>query len=221
MLKSQTVFSRLFWVAPLLLFCATATAQDKTVFGMRLGEVLSIPECATDKYLRYSPVAKGAGTCYKRFLVDRVPEKKEYDEKYIKKYREEHPRRPLGTETVTIEISDAPLWLVDNGVTACLIDARLEGIRFNTLGIANAELMLLRLKEKYGEPSEIVKLNAQNRVGASFPAFIATWVSPDSHVTFNSVDGSLDRGSVIIETKKGNSLRMEELKNSLKDKNPL
>ncbi len=97
----------------------------------------------------------------------------------------------------------------------------LEGIGFSTLGIADGDLVLEKLKEKYGEPTAFVPSKAQNRMGASYDAFVASWVFPNLHVTFQSVTNKLDSGLVNVDTKKGRDWRDQRLKELLKDKRPL
>lgn len=221
-MRIKSLVSGSSYVALLLLFSATVvTAQDtSSVFGMRLGQPLTIPECERNEYLWYV----GSNTCYKRDpKIYGVPEDKKFDMKYIKNYTKNNPPPALGTEQVEISFSasDWPQYISPSNTSALLIDARLEGMQFFTFGVSNADLMLERLKTKYGASTSFLPLKVKNGLGLPFDAFIASWRLPNLVVTFYSVETSLDHGRVTIDTGKGDAWRMQRLKESLKDKNPL
>ncbi|CAN5164386.1 MAG: hypothetical protein ACR2GW_12635 [Pyrinomonadaceae bacterium] len=210
MLKLLCVRLSLLLLLPL--FCATASAQDMSIFGMRLGEPLTILECARDKH-GYR-ISSDSG-CYKRTSIYGYLNDKKYDKK--------NPPPPLGTEHVEIHFpfSERPQIVSSVGVMALVIDSKLEGIGFNTLGITDDDSVLEKLKEKYGTPTAFIPNKVQNRMGASFEAFVASWVFPDLYVTFQSVTNKLDSGLVNIDTKKGKEHREQALKELQKDRRPL
>lgn len=211
------VFAALF----MALAVTTIAAQDTgSVFGIRLGQPLAFPECERNEYLTYV----GTNTCYKRDKeLYAVPEDKKWDKKFIKKYVQSNPPPPLNTEEVIISFStsDSPQYIDPFYASALLIDARVEGIQFFTFGVSNADLMLGRLKTKYGAPNSLLPLKVKNRLGLPFEAFIATWKLPNLVVTFWSVDTALNRGRVTVDTEKGDAWRTQQLRESLRDKNPL
>jgi hypothetical protein len=205
----------------LILTVSAVAAQDtNSVFGIRLGQPLTLPECARNEYLWYV----GTGTCYKRDQkIYGVPEEKKWDKKYIKNYQKNNPPPPLGTEQVMISFATAdwPQYVQPMNTSVLLIDGRVEGVQFYTFGISDADSMRERLKQKFGGPTSILPLTVKNRLGLPFDAFIATWQLPNVIVTFWSVDTSLDHGRVTVDTKNGDTWRTQQLKASLKDKVPM
>lgn len=211
----------IFCFSALVVLCpGNSQAQDMSVFGMRFGQPLTIPECAKkDKYsLDYESFP--AHTCYERLMTY-----ERFASEVFKRYDKKHPPPslpPLGTEEVRINYPYAERPEIANTtVGAILIDSKLEGISFGTRGLADANSVLERLKTKYGTSPTVVATKVQNRLGGSFDAFYAVWAFPDLRVGFHSVSGSLDKGLVIVDTTKGNEWREQRLKQAQKDKNPL
>lgn len=185
---------------------SVSTATDKTVFGIRLGEKFSIPECEKSKVglqLRY------------KFSSDKLC--------FERNFNRVQESGGIINDSVIVKfpISDAPQIMSSYEMFALVLDGNLEGIGFNTAGIRNAEMVLEKLKEKYGSPSTLVPKKVQNRLGASFDAFDAVWNLQDLVVLFQSVRSSLDSGLINIDTKKGREWRDKQLKESSKDKRPL
>src|SRR5882724_1724465 len=190
----KLVSSTAFYLASLIMvLCATATAQDMTVFGMRFGQPLAIPECLTkgSYSIDYEPFPNQ--TCYERLIVYEL-----FSAQLHKRYDKKHPPPalpPLGTEEVRIHypVLERPE-ISNTTLGAILIDARLEGITFGTRGTADADSVLEKLKAKYGTSPTLISNTVQNRLGASFDAFYALWIFPDLRVGFHSVSDTLDRG---------------------------
>src|SRR5256714_9713123 len=112
----------------LLVTSSAVVAQDRSsVFGVRLGQPLTMPECERNEYLHYV----GTNTCYKRDeKLYAVPEDKKWDKKYIKKYVQNNQPPPLGTEEVMISFStvDSPQYINPFYTSLLLIDGNVEGI---------------------------------------------------------------------------------------------
>jgi len=217
----KPIFSIASCLAVLILLSgATATAQDMSVFGMRFGQPLTIPECpATNGGYRYYASSFHSQVCYERSLtILGLDAFKWHDKK--------HPPPvlpPLGTEeevSIKFPLRETPD-IANDAVYAILIDAKLEGISFVTRGIRDADLVLEKLKAKYGASPTLVNTRVQNRIGASFDAFYAIWIFPDLQAAFHSVSETLDHGLVIIDTNKGHAWREQRLKAAAKDKHPL
>lgn len=196
-------------------FALQATAQtnspDSSVFGIPLAVPITVPECARDKD-RYEIFPKNV--CYKRWTV--------YT--YNKKYDSKNPAPPLGNgESLMISFpyAEKPSIMSGSDMMATVLDGKIEGVGFNTYGISSDDEALEKLSAKYGEPKSLIKNKVQNRMGASYDAFVAFWEFPDLFVTFESVATSLDSGLVNISTKKGKEYRDAALKELLKDKRPL
>jgi hypothetical protein len=208
-------------IAQLIVPCAAVSVpQDTTIFGMQFGQPLTIPECPTKSKYSIAYESFPNHTCYERLIIyERFAGQvyKEYDKKHLPP-----TLPPVGTEEVRINypFSERPE-ITNTTVGAILIDAKLEGISFGTRGIVDASSVLDRLKVKYGPSPTIVNTKVQNRVGASFDAFYALWIFPTLRVGFHSVSDTVDRGTVVIDTDKGNEWREKRLKEKLKDKHPL
>lgn len=194
--------------AAVLLFCVSQTpvsnayADDITIFGIPLGQDFSLPECAKASY-GYDIGTNQ--TCFERLFA------------------REKQTGPIVTETVKIRFPIAKSPAIVNGgeLIGRVIDGKLEGVGFNTMGIRNADIVLARLKEKYGEPEVFLPHVVKNRLGASFDVFDAAWSGQNIEVLFQSVSGSLDSGLVNVDTKKGSEDRSKALEELTKDKRPL
>lgn len=218
------MFVTLCLIAQLVEPCAAITVapgQDMTaIFGMQFGQPLTIPECPTEgKYsIEYKSFVNYI--CYQRLgRYGRL------GVSVFKQYDKKNPPPslpPLETEEVSINYpsSERPE-ITNTTVGAIIINTKLEGVSFGTRGIVDASSVLDRLKAKYGPSPTVVNTKVQNRLGASFDAFYAVWILPNLRVGFHSVSDTIDRGLVVIDTDKGNEWREKQLKERLKDKNPL
>ncbi len=194
----------------LLLFSAQPTsAQDMKVFGIPLGQPFTIAEC--------EPAIYGYKGDTTSVCFDRLSESAK------RKDKKKQVSEPVVNDLVKVRfpITEGPGLIAGDGFLARILDGKLEGIGFNTLGVSNADSVLKKLKEKYGSPTTLVSRKVQNRLGASFDAIEASWAFPDLYVTFDSAVYWLDSGLVNIDTKKGKEWRDNEMKNLLKDKRPL
>lgn len=178
------------------------TKKTAEVFGMSLGRNLQIPEC-NKQYGIYDISTKVV--CFERA------------------YGKEKLTSPVINETVRIAfpITESPS-IVKNGVLlGMVIDGKLEGINFNTFGVKNADSVLLKLKEKYGEPQEFVPYKEENRLGQKFDAFTAIWRQENLEVYMQSILGSITSGLVSIDTLKAKEAKSEITKSLKKENRPL
>jgi hypothetical protein len=177
---------------------------DMVIFGLRLAQPFDIPECRKMKLgnsVTYSGPTKGI--CFQRG------------------YGKESQSGPVeGSVSIEFPIMELPLGVTGGSVGGTIIDRRLEGVIIGTSGLSVQFVMLGKLKEKYGEPSQFIARKVQNRLGASFETFTATWTFENLLVVFNGVDGSLDHGLMTIGTKKGAEYRERQLKELFKDRRP-
>jgi hypothetical protein len=177
---------------------------DMTIFGLLLAQRFDIPECPKmklGKSVTYSGATKAI--CFQRG------------------YGKENQSGPVeGSVSIEFPIMDLPLGVTGGSVGGTIIDGRLEGVIVGTSGLSVQYVMLGKLKDKYGEPSRFVLSKAQNRLGATFDTFTATWTFENLLVVFDGVDGSLDHGLITIGTKKGAEYREHQLKELFKDRRP-
>lgn len=176
--------------------------QENNVFGLALGQSLQIPECRK-QYGIYDISNKSV--CFERI------------------FGREKLTTPVENETVQIRfpILDAPK-IAKNGVlVGKVIDGKLEGVNFNTFGIKNAEQVLSKLKEKYGEPHEYKPYVEENRLGQKFNAFLALWKFDNLEVYMQSIVSSISSGLVSVDTPKAKAAKQDALKELQKDPRPL
>ncbi len=84
---------------------------------------------------------------------------------------------------------------------ATIIDDNLELIRLKTT--SGKDIVLTKLKEKYGDPLKLESFDVKTKIGASFDAIRAEWRVFNIKVVYNSIDQNLDFGSLTIGTEKG------------------
>jgi hypothetical protein len=167
---------RLFIQLTLVVLSATpccATATDMTVFGLNLASDFSVPECRKESYGYSIHVTE---VCFER-LFGKVRE-----------------TGPIGTDSVRIRfpVRDSPSLVRGGELLAQVIDAKLEGVSFNTHGTSEIDRVLASLKQKYGEPSALQPRKLQNRLGATFDSTDAVWNLPDLEVLFQGASGRID-----------------------------
>jgi hypothetical protein len=170
------------------------SAPDMTVFGIKLGQKLTLAECPKD--------ASGYDLVIRQDCFQLLSAK---------------------TENVEIHfpIRNMPEMLSAPRLVALIIDGNIEGVSFSTRGIQSQNADLQRFKDKYGEPTRLVPAQVQNRMGAKFETFTALWLFPELSVSFVSASTTLDEGLVIIDTTKGHEKRSALMKDASKDRRPL
>ena len=174
---------------------------DDSVFGMRLGEKFSIPECAhlkkSNLYAENDPAP-----CYERI-----------GSTWDKKARHDSP---VTNDTVTIlfPFSQRPPIISGLKISAQIVDGHLESIGFNTMGLQTQDQTLSTLKEKYGDPTSLTELKKQNNFGATFDSHFSVWKFEKFTVVFQGTTDRFDSGLVNIDTKKGADYRSALLKKS-------
>lgn len=180
-------------LALIILLAPQQSPTIPTVFGLKLGHRIELPECL-----------KLNG---------------EYEEILVKSTCLKHHRG--GGSSIVFPFRDKPDIMKSTTLAAIVIDGNLEGVMFHTFGLRTQTTDLERLKEKYGEPSSVNKRVAQNRIGGKFETFDAVWVLPDLHVSFAPVVSTLDEGFIVIDTQKGREARRKLNAAGVKDRQPL
>jgi len=172
---------------------AQSKQADATVFGFRLGERLSIPECArlTKKSIIYAE--NDNSPCFERILSP------------LEKL---HP--PLSAnETITIffPIGQDPSMISGRTILGQLVEGNLESIGFSTRGIENQDEILASLVAKYGDAGTLTEEEKQNAFGATFDSHLAIWSFSNLSVIFQGTTDRVDAGAVNIDTPKGAAFR--------------
>lgn len=168
---------------------SAATAPDLTVFGMKLGEPLALPECAFEKSygskMRYVfPDYKNPPPdCWKhRFLASPGS-----------------PQNPNGK--YDLQLQSMPRGFSSIGVELTLIDGRVESLWFPTVGTMQADVKNT-LVAKYGSPTTDKTETLSNRMGASFESLTATWTFDDLQIVFLGLASTIEKGVVTISTQR-------------------
>lgn len=193
-------------VAALAFLAAAAPAQtntaDMTVFGFRLGEKLSLPECA---HLKKSTLYLGndSSPCFERLLLP--SDKAKWS-------------APVADETVQIRFpfGRQPSLISGLEIVGQVIAGNLEGLGFNTSGLSAQDRTLAALKDKYGEPAKLLTETKVNALGARFDSMVATWGFENLTVVFQGTTDRIDSGLVNIDTGKASDFRAAILRNSQK-----
>src|SRR5687767_4273408 len=148
-------------------------AVDMTVFGFSFGQPFTLPECERTSY--------GYKIDIRNVCFERLSDSKS-------KNRKNQALEPMVNETVKVRfpVLDGPQIVKGDGFLALILNGKLEGIGFNTLGVRNADSVLQTLKQKFGAPATVVSKKVRNVMGASFDAFHATWALSDLYITFDS-----------------------------------
>lgn len=194
-----------------LLFSVSASAQqpgtkaDASVFGvLKLGEPLALPECSQLSSGEY--IGIDTGSCYRDAVLVTIFSDEEMAAA-MKDLISDHRRRPLTLGEIIVSFEDKPI-LVSGELRAQVIEGNVEFVRFDTAGLATQDQVLAALKEKYGEPIRLENVQVKNSLGNEFSAVSARWVFDNLTVSFEAAMGRIDRGLVIIGTKKGTDFEL-------------
>jgi hypothetical protein len=177
----------------------------RSVFGLSLGEKLTMPECPFDArnkfYVDDSRVAAFDGK-----TLSQTPCFEHWDTTLA--------GQPAGTEKVGIKYPEGESPSIAAGVAALLIDSHLESVFIDTAGLSNQDQVMAALKQKYGAPSNTSETKKQNSFGAVFNSHFAVWKLANLTVVFKGTTSDINSGLVSIETKKGADYRSVLLKKS-------
>jgi hypothetical protein len=186
----------------LTLLPAAAMSADMTVFGLKLGEPLALPECHWNDSLRvYGPATNGPCMTYGRYTDRRDPASSE--------------RR------IEFPYSQRPSLSARSYVIGTVINGKLEAVTVPTRGINAIRPTMEALQAKYGEPTSVRTYPVRNRAGAQFESANATWEFADLSVVYLGSVGVLDAGEIVIATPTGIAERERQHKESTRDRRPL
>jgi hypothetical protein len=116
---------------------------------------------------------------------------------------------------------DAPPFVYGLTALPLELNGNLVGISFMTLGVSAQSAVMDALTKKYGPPSSTSSRPVQTLGGARFDAVSALWVTPGVTVTFEEVEGRIDKGRVTIDLPAGSELRRKWAKESASAGRPL
>jgi len=182
------------------------SAPDMTVFGLQLGSDLVLPECkktSSDGKLDFHYEIISRVWCYRR--------------------TDPNNQSQLGNEYVQIEVpfADRTPVFPANEIIGCVLNGKLEGMAFRTLGLVTQPDVLAKLSAKYGKPTTSATNEVQNLMGAKFESVYATWQFSNLLVEFQGTAGSLNQGSVSVRTPLGKAAYETAKKQLLNGGKPL
>lgn len=176
----------------MLLAAATPPAEPWTVFGLRLGEPVSLPMCPK----------KVVGGRVSTYLYEDDPAETCHE-----------PDRqlrgvPWRRGSVNFPLQRMPLILHINSGFTLIADGRLEGLNFETLDHTNTDAILTELTGKFGPPSSVTR-TVGGPTGVGLPAVHAEWKLRGLYVSYRNIDRSIEYGTLDIETPAMRALRGE------------
>lgn len=152
-----------------------------TVFGMTFGEPISLPLCSDVR-------SRFLSTDVEKMCYSNEPTGKGYESVTIK--------FPLSNlpNIIKFDKDTNPIAFLS------LTDGMLKSIQFFTKGVNHADLDLRALRKKYGKPFSFKSDLIQNRMGAVFKTYDATWrlKNVNVEVVFLSYWNNLDTGIISI-----------------------
>jgi hypothetical protein len=150
----------------LLAFQTNAQQSNNTVFGLELGDVMSIPECQLNKKTRvYVPEI---GSCFKRDQV------RDQSGKFV------DAEGPLGDERLEIYFAYESKPEIVSGfkIFGTVRAGKLTSIGTRTGGVGTQAQDLAQLEQKYGKPTRLQPQSLQNVMGARYEGILAEWELP-------------------------------------------
>lgn len=82
----------------------------------------------------------------------------------------------------------------------------IEGVWVSTTGIESQEYLFSKLREKYGKPSSMQRVEIQTMMGLKATKIKATWSAPNGvTIDFSGVGDRINEGGIYVNTKAGNA----------------
>lgn len=203
MMKCQSVGLGL--AAALFATASPAVAQPWTVFGLELGKPVALPECKhtvlpDGRLSKYTYELDPAVICHE-------PDIQLSD-------------APWRRGSVNFPLKQSPLILHVNSGYTHIVDGKLEGLKLETLGYANANAIISELKAKFGEPTWSGETTSTVS-GVAVPAVEAEWELPELYVSYISIGPDIDYGALLIETPVMRAVRAAHEQQQAEQRTPL
>lgn len=201
--RIKTGFKTLITAA--FLFYALAARAETTVFGLTIGKPLAMSECP-----KYSP--------YKGRVAYMVA-----DTVCAKEFNPKLPAMNVGEAwVIEFPFSQQPAHAQNNLVQPVMINGLLEAVLIWTHGNSTQEAVFLDLVAKFGEPTKKNIVAKSNAYGASVHGIEAVWDQGDDlQVLFFGVKERVDRGELMIGSRRGFTEYINRMKRSTGSKTPL
>jgi hypothetical protein len=163
---------------------AGASPEPMTVFGLELGKPLTIPVCER----KLMP-----GGYRSQFTYESDPKETCYEPDI------QLSDAPWRRGSVNFPLQSTPSILPFNSGFTLIVDGKLEGVQFSTRGYGDADVILNQLTGKFGKPTSLDETTSTVS-GIPLPAIEAHWRLPNLHVSYISIDQSVEYGLLRVET---------------------
>jgi hypothetical protein len=184
---------------------------DTTVFGLRLGEAVNLPECPSDDAIDLDEQQKGGKTTC---IIQRGND-------LLEKLAAPDAKTKDGRDLLDIRLARdrCPEWLQSAsfcGVHGTARNRILDGVVIFTGEMQRQDRIVGDLKKKYGRSPKLTESGkCVNVFGGGSPEFrIYEWFMPGVHVKYEPLRSDCRGGKLLIET----DTSYDFLKNSIKEK---
>lgn len=154
----------------------------EAIFGFTLGAPVDAPICAGD----IVPAHPKEGYCFVRPKTASGAQ---------------DAGRPSLVQAL-FKYNDLPFW-TGSRLELLVVNGMLEGVIASTGGRTTHMSVTSDLHKRFGQPTSVAPLQAQNSLGASFDGAISMWTVGDLVVTYTPIFGDLRRGKVDAFTPTG------------------
>lgn len=116
------------------------------------------------------------------------------------------PGNPMGGPLVQIMPRPTNLPNGIKKIHAYVLSNMIEGVWVSTTGIESQEYLFSKLREKYGKPSSMQRVEIQTMMGLKATKIKATWSAPNGvTIDFSGVGDRINEGGIYVNTKAGNA----------------
>lgn len=170
--------------AALLQGAAPPPAVAPTVLGQELGKPIILPECPHKRW----PDGRISPDLYELYpnIICHTPPIQLRD-------------APWQRADLYYPIDKIPLIMRGHTGDLIVIDGKLEGIRFETLGYGNAEAIINEVSAKFGKPASVRNISP-TIAGISVPARLVTWKSQGLVIEYETIWADVANGKIEFMT---------------------
>jgi hypothetical protein len=191
---------------------ARAAGVDTKVFGIPMGEPLTLSTCPT----RLGFLVDASNTCVEGNPVEGNALAKVLLASVTGPPKEEDPKTKY--VRINLEQSLCPQWTDGCAITAAVHQGAIVGAYLITKGYTVEKTTATELKGKYGTPSISVEQHITAHNGLKFTVWEHQWIRPGFYVEYLPVNGIIEVGLVRIETQIGYKIRTEKEREAKKPK---
>lgn len=174
---------RVVAVLSVLISGSGVAAEPTTVFGLRMGAPLDIPECDKQGYMYQKPAI---GSCQGAFQGEESRDSQMAVSRYVVAFAE----------------AQQPAIVVGN-LLATTLEGKLTSIEFSTAGPVAAPFVMDALREKFGAESKSEKYRLTNRLGISTEHLSAEWSTKSVRASYVELLPGARVGKVEIDSPAG------------------